>query len=153
MLTAAVGGVAFVAIASRYDLQQGRELDLAPSHHWPEPIVHDGVEYEQGPVMICIDYQVVQEDREAFLEAIYALRPARLRDGAFHWAIYEDTAQPGVFVESFMEGSWAEHLRHHERVTRSDVPLQEAVRSFHRGEEPPLVSHYLAATATSGGSA
>jgi hypothetical protein len=39
--------------------------------------------------------------------------------------------------------SWLEHLRQHERVTVADHDVQEAVRSFHSGPEPPRVSHYV----------
>jgi quinol monooxygenase YgiN len=125
-------------------LQQGKDLDLSPSRHWPEPIVHNAVANDQGPVIIQIRYQIAAEDREAFLRAIYQLRAARRRDGAYNWGVYEDTEQQGAFIEHFVEDSWVEHLRHHERVTQADVPLQHAVQAFHCGEGVPKVQHLLA---------
>ena len=36
-----------------------------------------------------------------------------------------------------------EHMRRHERVTRSDRQAQEVVRAFHVGDKPPEVSHLV----------
>lgn len=145
MLAASLGGIAFIAFSYRSELQQGKDLDLTPSHHWPEPAVHEAVKDHQGPVIIQIHYEVAQQNRDAFLQALYTLKPARLRDGAHSWGVYEDTEQQGHLIEHFMEDSWAEHLRHHERVTHADKPLQDAVLAFHQGAQPPKVLHFLAA--------
>jgi hypothetical protein len=56
----------------------------------------------------------------------------------------EDAAAPGHYVETFVEGSWVAHLRHHERVAGADRVIQEQVRALHRGDAPPLVRHLLA---------
>lgn len=145
MLAASSGGIAFIFASFRSRLQQGQDLDLSPFHHWPEPVIHDAVAHEQGPVIIQVRYEIAAEDRDAFLRAIYLLKASRQRDGAYNWGVYEDTQRQGVFIEHFVEDSWVEHLRHHERVTRSDVPLQYAVQAFHRREGEPTVQHFLAA--------
>jgi Transmembrane secretion effector len=44
-----------------------------------------------------------------------------------------------------VEGSWAEHLRHHHRVTQADAELQARVQAFHIGAAPPRVVHGLQA--------
>jgi hypothetical protein len=145
MLAASIGGIAFILASFRARLQQGKDLDLSPSQHWPEPVVHDAVTHDQGPVIIQIRYEIAAEDRRAFLSAIHLLKSARRRDGAHTWGVYEDTERQGQFIEHFVEDSWAEHLRHHERVSRADMPLQQAVQAFHRGEGEPQVQHFLAA--------
>ncbi len=144
MLSAAIGGISFAVLSFRLELQQGRKLDLTPSNHWPEPVVYEKVKYKAGPVIIQIFYDIDEKNRIEFLEAIYQLKPVRNRNGAYHWGVYEDTERKGHFVENFMEESWAAHLRHHERVTQSDKPLQDAVLEFHKGKEPPIVKHLLA---------
>lgn len=144
MLFASIGGIAFVFVSFRSKLQQGKNLDLSPSHHWLEPVVHDRVDGDEGPVIIHIEYLVKDSDRNNFLKAIYELRPARLRDGAYGWGVFENTENPGRFVEQFTEESWTEHLRHHERVTKADKPLQDKVVNFHQGKDQPKVSHFLA---------
>ena len=119
------------------------EADLAPSNHWPEPLVAAEIANDRGPVLILIEYSVPQADREAFLRAINALSVERRRDGAYGWGVTEDTADPGKLVEWFMVSSWAEHLRQHRRVSKADADLQSEVRRFHVGEAGPVVRHFL----------
>jgi hypothetical protein len=76
------------------------------------------------------------------------MRIQRLRDGAYRWGLYNDSAVPTRFVETFVVESWAEHLRQHERVTVADREVEEAVRGFHIGLTPPTITHFLYARAT-----
>ena len=39
--------------------------------------------------------------------------------------------------------SWLEYLRSRERMTTTDSELLQKVRSIHRGEDLPLVSHQV----------
>lgn len=66
-----------------------------------------------------------------------------LRDGAFRSSLFHDLDNPTHFRETFLVGSWAEHLRQHERATVDDKRVEEAVTAFHRGTEPPRVRHFL----------
>jgi hypothetical protein len=72
-----------------------------------------------------------------------AMRRVRRRDGAYRWGVFEDVADPGCFVETYVVRSWAEHLRQHERFTAEDLSVRDRVRSFHVGEDPPAVSHFI----------
>jgi hypothetical protein len=67
----------------------------------------------------------------------------RRRHGATYWHVFVDAEDPARFVEVFIVASWLEHLRQHERVTVADRDVEEIARSFHVGEGPPLVSHFL----------
>ena len=67
----------------------------------------------------------------------------RLRDGAIRWGLWGDVEQPGRVLESFVVGSWLEHLRQHERITAADRAVQAIAHTFHRGAEPPRVRHYI----------
>lgn len=82
MIAAGIGGVAFIGVSFGSKLQQGKDLNLTPSHHWPEPAVHDEVEPDAGPVVVQIRYQVDEADRDDFIAAIHKLKPSRIRDGA-----------------------------------------------------------------------
>ncbi|MGE0719726.1 MAG: MFS transporter, partial [Alphaproteobacteria bacterium] len=62
----------------------------------------------------------------------------------YDWRVFEDAADPGRFLETFLVDSWLEHLRQHERVTNADRVLQEAVGRFQVGG-PPRVVHWIAA--------
>ena len=87
-------------------------------------------------VEYCIDPQQASE----FALAMQVSRVIRLRDGGTNWGLYQDSSDVSRVVETFVVESWAEHQRQHERVTRSDRAVEEAVRSFHQGEGPK-VSH------------
>ena len=86
---------------------------------------------------------VMVKDHDRFRASIAKLRRTRLRDGAFRWSLSHDLAEPAHFRESFLVGSWGEHLRQHERATVEDQRIEEAVIRNHRGTEPPRVSHFL----------
>jgi hypothetical protein len=144
LITAAAGAVLGIVVTRPFKLQQGADLDLAPSMHWPAPMTAETVEPDRGPVMVTIEYRIDPKDGAAFLKALQTLADARRRDGAFAWGIFEDVAIPGRYLEYFMEDSWLEHLRHHERVTGSDRIAQELVHTYHQGDDTPRVSHFLA---------
>ena len=77
-----------------------------------------------------------------FTAAMHGVRSQRLRDGAYRWGLYSDSAVPTRFVETFVVESWAEHLRQHERVTVADKAAEDIARAFHIGASAP-VTHTL----------
>ena len=79
---------------------------------------------------MTVEYRVEIEDRAAFEQAIDELGYERKRDGAFAWGLFEDAAEPGRFVETFLIDSWLElrHLR--ERVTNADRMIEDQVRQL-----------------------
>lgn len=120
------------------------DADLVASNHWPEPLTAEPVEHDRGPVLILIEYRVARADRPAFLQALDRLSAERRRDGAYRWGVTEDAADPEGIVEWFMVESWAEHLRQHKRVSKSDADLQHEAVIFHIGPDKPVVRHFLA---------
>ena len=99
--------------------------------HWPQPITSQDIESDRGPVLVTVEYRIRPEDRARFLEAIAKLEHSRRRDGAFAWGVFEDAAEAGRMIETFLVESWMEHLRQHERVTNADRVVQDAVDKFH----------------------
>uniref|UniRef100_UPI00117B3CF2 MFS transporter n=1 Tax=Citrifermentans bremense TaxID=60035 RepID=UPI00117B3CF2 len=65
------------------------------------------------------------------------------RDGAFFWSVFYDPAVPGRFVETFSNETWVEHLRQHDRITKADRQVEDAVRAFQIDGEPPKVEHLI----------
>ena len=141
---AAGGALLAIPITWRWKLQTGAGLDLSPSMHWPAPIVTHEVEQDHGPVLVTVEYRIDPRDREPFLVALEKVGHERRRDGAYAWCIYEDAAEEGRMVETFLVESWLEHLRQHERVTNADRVLQEVVRRFN-ANGTPKVTHLIAA--------
>ncbi|RSY86910.1 MFS transporter [Sphingomonas koreensis] len=138
-LLAAVG----LTLAWRFPLDRASTLDLAPSAHWPAPLVDGTVEHDSGPVLVTIEYRVDPAKVSDFFAAMQEMRRIRRRDGAIHWGVYEDTSQPGTVVETFTVESWLEHLRQHERVTNADRIQQEALAAFRSGDALPVVRHFV----------
>jgi MFS family permease len=148
-LLIAAGGVVVVGVLmGRMPLQAAGDLDLTPAAHWPQPVVTGPIEPDRGPIMVTVEYRVEPLRAADFLAALNVLAMARRRDGAFAWGVFRDAAEPDRFLEHFFEESWTEHLRHHLRVTQADRDVETRVRAFHRGPAPPLVTHYLAADAS-----
>jgi predicted MFS family arabinose efflux permease len=147
-LLAAAGALAVIPSLARWKLQTGADVDLTPSMHWPAPVLAAEVEADRGPVQVVIEYKIAPEDREAFLAAIGELSSERMRDGAYDWDVYEDAAEPGRMIETFLVSSWLEHQRQHRRVTSADQDVQARLLRFHKGAAPPVVQHLIAARPT-----
>lgn len=101
------------------------------------------VELDRGPVLIQIEYRVLYEDRPEFLKTLIRFSAERRRDGAFAWGVAEDSADSNLLLEWFQVESWAEHMRQHKRVSKADADIQKEILRFHRGEQAPVVRHYL----------
>jgi hypothetical protein len=85
---------------------------------------------------VTIEYRIDPKNRELFLHALGRYARARRRDGAYDWGIFEDPAEEGRFIETFLTDSWLEHLRQHQRVTNADRMLERTVRRFQVGAGP-----------------
>jgi MFS family permease len=145
-LVAASVALAVSAVwARRFRIAGNELLDHTPSGHWPMPIASIDTPGETGPVLVTIEYRIDAAGRELVLALMQDLGERRRRDGAVQWGVMEDTERCGDFLEYFLVGSWLEHLRQHERVTREEERLQTALRALHRGEQPPKVRHLVGA--------
>jgi MFS family permease len=143
-LAAAAGLLATIPLTWRWKLQTGLCIDLSPSMHWPAPIMAQEIVHERGPVLVVVEYRIRPQDRAEFLKAIAKIEPERRRDGAYAWGVFEDTAEAGRVVETFLVESWMEHLRQHERVTNADRLVEEAAQRFNLSDAPK-VTHFIAA--------
>jgi MFS family permease len=144
-LACAAGTLVVTLVATPlFRIRGGHALDLSPSFHWIEPTIVNEVEYDQGPVLVTAEYIIDPHDAPAFIEAMHELERTLRRDGASRWGLFEDIAQPGRYIETFLVESWGEHLRQHARVTHEDRAIQQRAHSFHRGEKPPHVTHLVA---------
>jgi hypothetical protein len=125
-------------------LQAVAGVDFSPSMAWPDPITTHAIEPDRGPVLVTVEYRIDPQNRKAFLHALGQNSRQRRRDGAYDWGIFEDPADDGRFIETFMTDSWLEHLRLHRRVTKSDRISEQAVRHFQIGDGPKT-THLISA--------
>jgi hypothetical protein len=142
---AAAGAIVGIALTWHWKLQTGAGIDLAPSMHWPAPVLTVEADADRGPVLVTIEYRIAPDRRGDFLAAIRGFEQQRRRDGAYSWDVFEDAAESGRFLETFMVASWLEHLRQHQRVTNADRVAQDAIREFGAVAEPK-VTHFIAAS-------
>lgn len=143
LLAAGAGILLCVPVARRFPLLRGELPDLSP-HQFsmlPQPVLQP--EPTQGPVLILIEYRIKPAHQAEFTRAMHATRVIRLRDGAIRWGVFQDTAQPERFVETFVMESWLEFLRARERMTAADRVVRDLVRSFHEGDDDPRVSRMI----------
>jgi MFS family permease len=143
LLVASAGAVIGIALTWRWKLQTGANVDFSPSQ-LPDPITTHAVEADRGPVMVIVEYRIDPKNRTDFLLALHQSSGERRRDGAYDWGIFEDPADEGRFIETFLTDSWLEHLRLHRRVTKADRISDQAVRRFQIGEGPKT-THLISA--------
>jgi predicted MFS family arabinose efflux permease len=142
-------GMAMLALAFLRPLPAS-EPDLTPASHWPEPVMRRVTSGERGPVLVTVTYNIAPQDVTGFMRALSHFAAERLRDGAYQWGVFEDVQRPGHFVEVFSLATWAEHERQHRRVSVADAQLQKIVNAYHRGEEPPKVTHLVGVDRSAG---
>jgi MFS family permease len=134
-----------VALATRRLSVDGLgELDFSPATLGPLPGVDIPVAPEDGPVMVTIEYQIDPARAADFAEVMQRTRRARLRQGVLSWGLFRDVAQPGRYVEYFVDENWVEHQRRLARFSVFDADLRQQRLSFHIGDAAPLTRRYVA---------
>ena len=140
---AGVGSMATIALGLVWRLPD-TTVDVTPWNHWRMPVTAEELQPEleaAGPVLITVEYLVKADQVSEFVKAMNRYGRTRRRDGASRWGMYRDTENPSQFVETFIVGSWAEHLRQHQRFTRADHAVEERISSCTVGE--PKVRHFI----------
>ncbi|MEL6574359.1 MAG: MFS transporter [Pseudomonadota bacterium] len=145
LIAAAIGAVVMIPLTRRAHLQMGAALDLAPSMHWPEPILATDSPPD-GPVMIQIAYDVRPGEEGAFTAAMQGLAASRRRGGGYRWSLMRDAAEPRRFTETWWEASWLDHQRQHSRVSKDDQKLQAEIAALLAEGTAPRVTHHVSPT-------
>ena len=143
-LVAAAVGLAVVAVAGLWlPFKSISPNDLLPAGDWPDPqlVVAAGTD---APVQVTVEYRPRPGLERGLIDALYAGRRARRRTGAVRWNVWCDAADPSRVLEQFVVGSWAEHLRQHERVSRRDQERLDEIRNMTDPSQPTTVTHWLA---------
>jgi MFS family permease len=139
MLWAGAGTIATTALGFFLRFPE-TSVDLEPWNHWRMPAMP--AEFDAaGPILVTVEYYVDSDRSGEFMKAIREYGRVRRRDGASRWGICRDLETPDRYVETFIVGSWAEHLRQHDRLTRADSQLADRLRRCTRNE--PSVRHLI----------
>ncbi len=104
-------------------------LSVDISTAWPTPTLVFDPCPQDGPVLVTVRYEVPDENRTAFTEAMKAVRQSRLRTGGHSWRLYHSVGRPDTFLERFTVPSWTEFERQRtERWLESDTDgVQKAI--------------------------
>ncbi|KRA42355.1 MFS transporter [Pseudoxanthomonas sp. Root630] len=144
LLAAAIGTAVAALVGARFRLGEAAHVNVTPSGHWPQPVVGPDLHDDRGPVLVTIEYRVDPARRQDFLQRLQPLGHARRRNGALQWGVAEDSTQSGVYLEYFVDASWREHLRQHERVTEDEHVLQDALlETLVDPSQRPQVRHFI----------
>jgi len=141
--TAAVAMLVGIALGFRFPLPPRVVMDLAPLNRFQVPHLEIDLEPRSGPIVVEITYIIRTEDIPVFLNTMTERRRIRRRDGARHWALLRDLAQPDRWVETYQSPTWTDYVRHNLRLTKADAEVSERLRTLHAGEEPPAVRRYV----------
>lgn len=109
----------------------------------PQPEVVSQPEPTDGPVMVQVDYTVLPQHQEQFIESMEELRVVRRRLGASRWGLFEDAGQPGRFVESFVVPSWGGYLLQRSRYTAADLRIYDSAMALNTPPREPRVNYFV----------
>ena len=140
---AAAGMTVAVILTWRFKLGHHEVLDFTPTMDWPMPLLAETPEPDVA-VMVTIDYRIQSDKRAEFVAAMQEVRLMRRRNGAYFWQLFHDSEDPGHFVECFMDESWVEHLRQHERASVADRNILRGATQYLLEGTTTKSSHYLA---------
>ena len=144
IVCAAIAAVACLALARRRTLDGAALDDLTPTDEIKSPTAALDIAPDDGPVIVTVEYRIAAENAKAFRAVMQESRRSRLRQGVLSWELFRDTADPGLYIEHFIDETWADHLRRFDRMTAADVGLRERRLAFHVGEQPPVVTRRIA---------
>lgn len=142
LVCAGFGLIIPLAVLSRYRISSKSNIKLKPLGY-PLPETSHEIKAKGGPVMVTVEHRIRRSDAKDFENAMQEVRRIRLRDGATQWWLFQDSAQPNRYVETFFVKSWAEHMRQHERMTVADFEIEQRARSYHSGDTPLITNHLI----------
>ena len=136
--------LASLLLRLRYPMPASGTVDLGPMASRgadPKPAVP--FRYEEGPVLVMIEYRVPEANTAAFMAAMEDVGHMRKRDGAWRWNLFEDTADAERWIETFTLGSWFDYLRQRRRGTAADETIIERARALVDPEFTPMVRRLI----------
>ena len=142
--TAAAYGVLVWVASRKLSVEGSAEIDFTPVSGPEHSDTAIAIDPQEGPVMVTVEYHIDPSQAAAFVQVMERTRRARLRQGALSWGLFKDTAQPGRYVEYFVDENWLEHQRRLERFTAFDAELRQERLKFHQGSSAPVLRRYVA---------
>lgn len=108
-----------------------------------DPEVNLSITPRSGPIIVEIEYRVMQDRARDFYGLMQKVQSSRQRNGAYGWSISRDLADPELWTERFHCPTWLDYLRQRSRPTLSERALHASALDFHTGEEPVKIRRML----------
>ncbi|MGY4403612.1 MFS family permease [Bradyrhizobium sp. USDA 3315] len=108
-----------------------------------DPEVRLALTGRSGPLVVEIEYRIVQENARAFHNVMQDVQLSRQRNGAYGWSIARDIADPELWTERYHCPTWFDYLRWRNRLTQSERALERQAIRFHIGPAPVRVRRML----------
>ncbi|WP_414899615.1 MFS transporter [Sphingomonas flavalba] len=143
LFAAAIAQAGSALVGFRLPLPQVEDLNLDPLSRWTEPETAVPVEPRTGPVVITIEYRIAPGDVMAFLKVMAERRRIRRRDGARHWTLLRDLADPMLWIERYHVPTWLDYVRHNQRRTHADADNSAQLAALHAGPKLPVVHRMI----------
>lgn len=117
------------------------EMELVELAHEPEVAL--ALTPRSGPITIEIDYRVDPAQARDFYMAMMDLHSVRRRNGARNLSLSRNIADPTVWTERYHFPTWNDYFLHRERLTKSDLSLQQKARNLTLPGSSPVVRRAL----------
>jgi MFS family permease len=143
LLVSALVHLAGIGIGFVLPLPDVADSNIDPLSRWTVPKINLGIQPRSGPIVITIEYMIRPEDEVEFLATMAERRRVRRRDGARHWTLLRDLANPEIWIERYHTPTWLDYVRHNERITQADARIGDRLRELHCGNEPPRVHRMI----------
>lgn len=99
-----------------------------------DPAVRVPVVGRDGPIVIEIEYKLMEPNSHGFREMMQDLRLVRQRNGAYAWSVARDMADPEKWIERYQFHTWHDYLRQRSRPTQVERALEaRIIKEFHAG--------------------
>lgn len=143
LVFAAVLQLAGIVVGMFLPLPLTVEANLDPLAAWREPKTAVPVTPRSGPIVIRVEWRIAEKDIAEFLNIMSERRRIRLRDGARHWSLLRDLADPQLWIERYSAATWLEYVRHNQRRTHADSANMGALLALHLGPDRPIVQRMI----------
>jgi MFS family permease len=143
LTVAALGMAGATALTWTFRLGGKHKHDFTPSMLWPVPLLAEDAAPD-SPTLVTIHYRIPAGKREDFVDAMRDVREMRRRNGAYYWELLHEAADTTHYLEVFMDESWLEHLRQHERWSVADRQTLNRAKQYLAPGEDTKSEHWLA---------
>ncbi|WP_208621333.1 MFS transporter [Azospirillum oryzae] len=127
----------------RWAAPKDEEANWEPLNRWKEPSIAMDIQHRSGPIVVTIEYRIHEKDVPKFLSLMAERRRIRRRDGARHWHLLRDLAEPELWTERYDTPTWLDYVRQAQRITQADASILDQLKALHRGFEPPRISRRI----------